>query len=281
MPEPVTNPNHASECPVCGSYAELEFERAVLGHIRAEFYLCGNCQFIFARPADWLAEAYASALAITDTGAVWRNSTVAEFLSAFATFAGVRSAKGLDVGGGHGLLVRMLRDRGLNFRWTDEHAENLFARGFEDEGGEYDWLTLVEVFEHLVEPGAFLAELVGRRRPRCIFFTTELRPVAVPPPEWRYWSFETGQHIGFATAKSLEALGARFGYRLASRGWFHLFYREPRLKLAFVLAGSRLRSLHGLIARRFGPSLTTADHHALVNQVRSAAAGGRDDRRGP
>lgn len=257
-------------CPLCEASASLALEHPVLGRYQSRYYLCGNCRFVFARPADWLAEAYSSALAVTDTGAVQRNINVSEFLSTFARFSGLGASRGLDVGGGHGLLVRMLRDYGLDFRWSDQYAENLFARGFEDDGGIYDWVTLVEVFEHLVEPGAFVAELVRRTSPRCVFMTTELKSAPIPPLDWRYWSFETGKHIGFAERKSLEALALRLGYRLTTRGAYHLFYREPKLGRAFALATTRIRHLYSLVARRSQFSLTWQDHLTLVEALRKS-----------
>ena len=36
----------------------------------------------------------------------------------------------LDIGGGTGLLTRLLRDVGFEAQWSDEYCDNIFAQGF-------------------------------------------------------------------------------------------------------------------------------------------------------
>lgn len=253
----------AYRCPVCEAPTQLKFEHSVLRARQAYYLTCDRCSFTFARPADWLAEAYSSAMGVTDTGVAVRNESMARLLAAFAWLGGHGSARGLDVGGGHGLLVRMLRDRGLDFRWFDQHAQNLFAVGFEDDGGHYDWLTLVEVFEHLVEPYIFMKDLVDRYQPRRMFLTTELKPTDLPSTDWWYWSFESGQHVGFASLTTLEVLAGRLGYGLFSCGSVHLLTRDPADARPFRWAASRLRRCLAALARRKLGSLTSSDHQRL------------------
>ena len=48
------------------------------------------------------------------------------------------------------MLVRLMRDRGFDFRYFDLHGPNLFARGFElDHEQSVDVVTALEVVEHL------------------------------------------------------------------------------------------------------------------------------------
>lgn len=266
--QPVHKSSSSPRCPVCRGVTEFAFCHKVLRDYNAHYAICRTCEFIAATPADWLEEAYASAMASTDTGAVVRNEGIARYLATFAWLAGLGRLRGLDVGGGHGLLVRMLRDRGLDFRWSDKYAENIFARGFEDDSGGYSWLTLVEVFEHLVAPFEYFQSLIATYSPRCVFFTTELKPSHLPPLDWAYWSFETGQHVGFASMRSLALLAERLGYRLTSNGHFHLYYQQPRYAAAFQLAASPLRRSIGAVARFRLGSLTLADNLAAVRSRR-------------
>lgn len=256
-------------CRLCGGGTHPAFRHIVMRRYSAQYQICSSCDFISAQPADWLDDAYSSAIACTDTGAVLRNESLAHLMTSFAWLAGLSHVRGLDVGGGHGLLVRMLRDRGLDFYWMDSHATNIFARGFEADNGPYAWIAMVEVFEHLTSPLQQLKSLVERHNPRCILFTTELRPTHIPSLEWPYWSFETGQHIGFASAKSLDVLATSLRYRLLSRGPLHLLYTEPRHAVALHIAASKLRHLVLALLSRRKRSLTQTDHVALVKILRS------------
>jgi 2-polyprenyl-3-methyl-5-hydroxy-6-metoxy-1,4-benzoquinol methylase len=245
----------------------FQFEAQFIRHYTGALHLCPSCEFICVSRVTWLDEAYSNAIAVTDTGIASRTWTTAEALHLFAYFAGLRDKRGLDLGGGPGLLVRLLRDFGLDFRWSDPHAQNMFARGCEDDGGPYDWLTMIEVFEHLENPRAFLEDSIARYSPRSIVFTTLLRPELVPDRSWWYWSFETGQHISFVTQKTLQTLAARLGFEIVSRGVLHLLTRERRQVTAFRIATSRVKRILGPVLKFRGPSLTMDDHRRLVKLI--------------
>ena len=254
-------------CCVCGTQMAFQFEAQFIRQHTGALHLCPNCEFICVSRVTWLDEAYSNAIAVTDTGNASRNWATAEALHLFACFAGLRGKRGLDLGGGHGLLVRLLRDFGLDFRWSDPHAENIFARGCEDDGGQYDWLAMIEVFEHLDNPRAFLENAISRYSPRSIVFTTLTRPALIPDKGWWYWSFETGQHISFVTQKTLQTLAARLGFELVSHGTFHLLTRRRRQGTAFRIATSRARRILGPILRFRAPSLTMDDHRRLKKPI--------------
>jgi len=78
----------------------------------------------------------------------------------------------LDYGGGHGVFVRIMRDFGFDFRWSDCYATNIYARGFEgDVHLRHELVTAFEVFEHLVDVRAELAALFEPRH-RYILVST-------------------------------------------------------------------------------------------------------------
>ena len=60
-------------------------------------------------------------------------------------------------------------------------------------------------------------------------------PTVPQPGNWWYYAEGSGQHIAFHTKKSLQILGERLGYKVASNGDnYHLFYRgrtKPATKL--------------------------------------------------
>ncbi len=156
-------------CRLCGGATEAFGETAVLGRHRATYLRCAACGYVFVEDPHWLAEAYADhAIAALDTGIVMRNLWLADAVDALLRwrFRGVRTA--LDWGGGTGLFVRLMRDRGHDFRWSDPHCENLFALGFEaDEQQPFDLVTCFEVVEHLTDPLPAFERLAPARRSCC------------------------------------------------------------------------------------------------------------------
>ncbi len=178
---------------------------------------------------------------------VRRNSRLATIVHLLlAVFFG-SSGRFLDFAGGYGLFVRMMRDRGFDFRWFDRYCTNLFAGGFAadmDDGGAYDLVTAFEVFEHLVDPLTGLDELMGLSG--SILLTTDLLPEPAPNPhQWWYYGLEHGQHVSFYTRKSLEVLAEKKGLRFYSNGsTVHLFTeRKLPASLFFLLARHRTASL--------------------------------------
>ena len=156
----------------------------------------------------------------------------------------------VDFGGGYGLLVRLMRDRGFRFHLHEPLVSNLFARACaanRSKFAPYRALTAIEVFEHLLDPLAGTAEMAGWSR--CIVFTTELCPVVEPSPErWWYFGLEHGQHVSFYTTEALRLMAKRNGLQYFDLGasW-HAFalrddpiVREPRGAGALLIRQGRL-----------------------------------------
>jgi len=169
-----------------------------------------------------------------------RNQVNCEITSAVLNLLFPHVERCVDFGAGHGMLVRLMRDRGFNFFWSDLYATNNYARGFErQEGAKYDFLTAFEVLEHLVDPVTGLEEMMNLSE--NLFVSTCLVPE--PPPglsDWWYFEPTNGQHISFYTKESLRILASRFGRHLLSVGPYHLFTRELKSPLLYSLA-NRLR----------------------------------------
>jgi hypothetical protein len=128
-----------------------------------------------------------------------------------------------------------MRDRGFNFFWSDLHAANDYARGFECEpNAKFDFLTSFEVLEHLVDPVSGLEEMINLSE--NVLVSTSLVPEPPPQPkDWWYFVPATGQHISFYTEESLRLLATRFGRHLLSVGPYHLFSKNPLSRFLFSL----------------------------------------------
>ena len=228
------------------------------------YHRCPACGFVQTDPPTWLDEAYAEAITASDLGLVSRNLTMARFTRALISLGFDPGGRFLDHGGGTGLLVRLLRDTGLDFRRSDAHAENIFARGFEGtlDGSEtYELVTAFEVLEHLVDPVGELERILTCTE--SVFLSTVLLPEPAPgPAEHWYYGLEHGQHVSLFTRPALEALARRLGVRLLSHGSLHLLTRRPVTTRAFrVATDARLALVVNMLKRR--PSLVARDVAAL------------------
>lgn len=208
----------SSACRICGQ-ATFDFGRQeVLGQFQAQYLRCSTCGYVFVDDPHWLELAYSNAIAALDTGIVTRNHWLADATCALLglSLRDVRSA--LDFGGGSGLLVRLMRDRGHDFRWMDAYSRNQLARGFEgDTDDRYDMVTAFELVEHLPDPMVTFARLHALA-PIIVVSTELLPPGRHRVDNWWYYAPESGQHIGFFTLPALEAVAQRFGLRLSSNG---------------------------------------------------------------
>ncbi|EHR70634.1 hypothetical protein BurJ1DRAFT_1770 [Burkholderiales bacterium JOSHI_001] len=267
----MAEPARQDRCRVCGQAARHLFDGPLLGH-RVAYFECPQCGYVQTENPHWLAEAYASsAINTTDTGILRRNERNVQLVVRVLSVLGRLKGRVLDCAGGWGLLVRMLRDRGVDARWTDAYAQNLVARGFEwrDADGPAALVTAFEAMEHFVDPLAELQRLA--QHGDLILVSTSLIPQPSPPPgQWWYYGSEHGQHIGFFRLQTLRWLAARMGWHLNSDGKaFHLFSARPVPAWRWRWARHSKR-LAGLTARLRLRSLMWADHHALSRPAADA-----------
>jgi Methyltransferase domain len=254
--------NAKIDCRICGEHAAAYADVIVRGRHSSRLFRCGDCGFVFLCPVYWLDEAYSAAETPLDVGSISRNLHAAEFLSKRLGEVTRRSDLFVDFGGGYGLLVRLMRDKGYHFHLHDPLATNLFASycaadrtAFE----RYRALTAIEVFEHLTDPLKTVEEMLEWSR--CIIFTTELCPEERPAPDhWWYFALEEGQHVSFYTRKSLEAIASRFALRYFSLGASWHVLALPGDPIAAQNDGARLargfiRQQVARVARRARRSL--------------------------
>lgn len=213
-------------CRLCGNPSHRLFSGKLLGRHEVSYFECPNCLYVQTEAPHWLDEAYREPINITDTGILSRNIVNARIVQATMLALPERSAPVVDFAGGYGLLVRQLRDAGVNALWRDQYCTNLLAKGFEHRDEPASLATAFEVFEHFVDPVAE-AQKIANLAP-TILLSTELMPDRTPEPQsWWYYGLDHGQHIGFFRTRSLQYLAGKLGRTLISDGAsYHLLTSE-------------------------------------------------------
>ncbi len=252
------------KCKICDGTVRQLFVKKVLHKYDAAYFQCSDCRFIQTEEPYWLGEAYKNAIAQLDVGLVWRSERLTPIVSTLIrTFLPKRGARFLDYGGGYGLFVRMMRDRGFDFYRQDLHCENIFADQFDltnlPAGSKFAMVTAFEVLEHFPDPVAGLEAML--QLSDTILLTTELQPEnAAALSDWPYFAPETGQHISLFHRDSLAALARRTGLHLLSHEDVHFLSRSPRSPFLFRLAfRNRFRKIMRLLHKRKSFLLRDAD----------------------
>lgn len=283
------------KCKICKSESKLKLSNLVyLGKYQGQMYQCVNCEYLQVSPANWLEEAYSESISLTDTGLIARNQVFTKrivvflsiidfklqfhlvFLRAFKKF--IKSIctkkitrytnKILDFGGGYGVLVRMLRDIGLQAEWRDPYTKNIFARGFEAREIEYDCLLSFEVLEHLEDPEAEFDKLFYQYKPNLFIFSTLLYGPEVPESQWWYYTQETGQHIGFFNEVTLEFLAKKYGYHYTSvDSNFHIFSKRKLDEKTIRFFVLRSDYYFPAVVKSY-ESLTIQDSQSMIDEIK-------------
>ena len=217
-------------CPVCAKRTEHWASAQVLLHVSVTYSRCTSCGLIKADDVHWLDEAYSSAIAGLDLGLLDRCLVLSHVTSAFMRAAGLVDGPFLDWAGGYGILTRLMRDRGFDFRDFDPKAANILAGDYRLdrlEGERFQLVTAFEVLEHLEDPVEELADVASRAD--VLLATTQVVPSPAPRPgEWDYFALESGQHITFYTRDSIKHLARRLGFGHCTSGrLIHVMSRRP------------------------------------------------------
>lgn len=256
-------------CQICNSVVNEVFTARVLNKYEARYDFCNACGYLTARNPFWLEESYSQAIADADTGLIVRNILNSRKLASILYWVlGERGSEVYaDYAGGYGMLTRMMRDYGFNFYWQDKFCENKLAIGFEysPEVGPCKAIVAAEVLEHLEDPATYIKNIFEETQAQILFFTTDLFSGEPPAPEsWYYYSFATGQHIGFFQERTLAILAKKLGLYFYSAGNIHIFSKAPinPLMLRFATNKWIARFSSWFIPRRIG-SKTMSDHGFL------------------
>ncbi len=239
------------------------FSAPLLG-AEVNFYECDQCGYVQTEMPSWLDKAYESAINSSDTGIMQRNRDNTGLVLATLLALGGRRRNVVDWAGGHGILVRMLRDLGVCAYWSDPYASNIVARGFEY-SGDVTSVGLVgcfEAYEHFIDPVSETRVMLGLSD--SILFTTSLIATPAPlPSDWWYSGLEHGQHIGFFRVPTLEYIASKLDVNLYTDGRsIHLFTRSRLSENAWKMLTRVSRVSPRLLSMGMN-SLIWSDHVAM------------------
>ena len=198
----------------------------------------------------------------------WRSGPCAaewQFIS-FGSWADFQAQdKLLDWGGGSGLLVRLLRDVGIDAYNYDKYAKNHFASGFSrSDEQRYSFVTAFEVFEHFANPATDL-ETIFALQPSFFLISTCL--FKDEGPDWPYLGPAKSEHVFFYSEAALQLIGRRFGYQVFRLPHeITLFFKSPistiRLRLAnLLLSNDHAAEIAFALKRKW--SLSEADNRTI------------------
>lgn len=252
-------------CRLCGSAVNHAYKAELLNYM-VNYFQCVECNYFQTETPYWLDEAYSDAINDSDTGILVRNLDNARRVIMTLFSLNDLNGRVLDYAGGYGVLVRLLRDLGIDAFWSDKHCTNLLAKGFEHTAGKYSLVTAFEVFEHFENPVEELNNLLEYTD--NVLVSTELFTLSQgPEKDWWYRAPEHGQHIGFFDVHSLAALAAKCNCYVSTLGTsVHLFSRKP-VPATWKIA-TRLSRFAPLIARLKLRSKTLQDFEMVRRENR-------------
>ena len=256
------------KCKICTSSTELIFSAELMNKYQVSYFYCKNCGFLSTEEPYWLDEVYSSPISKFDTGHIQRNINISEKLTILTAVFFNGNNNFVDYAGGNGILVRMMRDIGLNYFWEDKYATNLFASGFELNKNvveKVEAVSVIECFEHFVEPLKEIEKMLLISK--NIIFTTELLPAPLPTPnEWWYYTLKRGGHISFFSEKTLKYIANKYELHYFHLGGMHILTENKNISnfklniLKFTKLG-----LHNILAKKY-KSKTWDDYQYMIKK---------------
>jgi hypothetical protein len=142
------------------------------------------------------------------------------------------------------------------------------ARGFEYSPATHscEAVTAMEVMEHLTNPLEFVETTLKDTGADSLIFSTQLYKGKPPAPDWWYYTFATGQHIGFFSRNTLDILGKKLGLKFISANGMHIFSRRSldQNKLFLVTRPLISKGSSFIIQHKLG-SKTISDHLKMIH----------------
>lgn len=218
-------------CKICSHNSKKIFSAKIMKKYHIDYFFCWNCNFLSTEEPYWLKEVYTSPISKFDTGCIQRNINISKNLIILLSIFFDYKKKFVDYAGGHGLLVRIMRDIGFDFFWIDKYAENIFSSGFEGDcipKSEVEAVTVFECFEHFQNPMEEIEKITSISN--NVIFSTKLLPSPIPSPEdWWYYMLSRGGHISFYSKKTIQFIAVKFNLKYFSYGDLHILTKKKNI----------------------------------------------------
>ncbi len=263
-------------CQICNQTTSLIYKTKVLNKYDVSYFQCNGCKFIQTEEPYWLKEAYENVITSLDIGLVSRNLYLLDNIPTIIDKCFPLAKKMVDYGGGYGMFVRMMRDKGYAFFRQDIYCENLFSKHFdisENPGVRIDIVTAFEVFEHLTNPLVEIEKML--KYAENIIFSTVLVPKNVTDfKDWWYITPQTGQHIAFYSIESLEFVAKKYHLNFYTNGQnLHFFSKNKIDEKVVQEVFHPQKSIVEKVANRLKgevktkPSLLQSDYDFILKQL--------------
>lgn len=255
-------------CRICGESARVLFSATVLGKYSITYYQCQRCAAVQTESPYWLDEAYRQPIGDQDTWQIERSMYAAALVESLLPLVAPQHASVVDYGAGYGMLVRLLRNRGITAYWYDRFADNLFAKEYSWQHERADLVTAFEVAEHFVNPLEEFRQMFSIAP--AVLLSTVLVPTPPPmPDQWDYYALSGGQHVTLYTLETLRYLAAQFDAHLYSnRTNIHLLSKQPLEDINAVSTLGAWQAMIHRIEQTFAPVVGQPRLDAIPHQTR-------------
>lgn len=200
----------------------IEFKQSI------RYLFCERCCSLQTEYPYWSEDAHKSGPSETDFGSVQRsiNNAVACYIIAKL----LKLKSGLDVGGGNGLLSRLLRDACMNFYNFDPYCQYQIDRIHHTKSmdGDWDLISSFEVAEHATSPFEFFS-MIFKSNPKILIISTQL--YENQKSNWWYLDPKTAQHTFFYSKTSIEFIASFFKYNYLITKNYIIYYETTISKV--------------------------------------------------
>lgn len=213
------------QCLICENISSKLFDVWLQNSFSADLYECKNCFFKFYPGQNWIQNSFSKRLNHLDVGAVDRTLIISEILTEICNSLGIKNDICLDYGGGYGLLTRIMRDKGFNWKNYDPYTEGIFSENHNCSlENNFALISLIEVCLHFEDPVNDFFQII--KHANTLIFTASI-PKKPFDSNSSIVTKESGQHIAIYSLDSLKIIANKIGCHFYSdKKFIHIFTRK-------------------------------------------------------